>query len=422
MTAFADRLRADRVAPSRRRIARVRRRARCCASPVPPATRSMRRAAPTLTAPQRCSRAPRSRVDALPAARPAPYLLFRSHCARPHRTAASRYEQLDANGRRAALRHAAALRARARAPPGRGICLEAKRGALTTLSRTPVRPRNCGTLHSSRWPARRAAPGCRPTAGWRATTVFVSGHSYSAPGFTTRTSIVDVASGQLRGRRPRDVHGPARRPAVQGGRLQLLGRHLHARRRSASTPRCRPAASYSWSRATSRRDACALIHDDVECPSLSPDGTRIAFKRRVASAAKGRFVWRLPCSNWRRGRETALATETRSVDDQVEWLDDARDRLCAAGRQPRRRRGDEQLGAGDRRREPAATACTTRILADACALAAAVAVYGRSSAKLAAQVPLLPPRLRGGDGNRRGSPERTTIRRANSCRECASWV
>lgn len=61
------------------------------------------------------------------------------------------------------------------------------------------------------------------------------------------------------------------------------------------------------------------LRKDVECPSLSPDETRIAFKRRVGKGAS----WRLSTFDLRTGRESALA-ETASVDDQVEWLDDRR--------------------------------------------------------------------------------------------------
>ena len=61
------------------------------------------------------------------------------------------------------------------------------------------------------------------------------------------------------------------------------------------------------------------LRRDVECPSLSPDETRIAFKRRVGQGAS----WRLSTVDLRTGDETRLA-ETESVDDQVEWLDDER--------------------------------------------------------------------------------------------------
>jgi Tol biopolymer transport system component len=56
----------------------------------------------------------------------------------------------------------------------------------------------------------------------------------------------------------------------------------------------------------------------VECPSLSPDGTRVAYKRRPDP---DRAAWRLHVLDLRTGRDVALA-ETRNVDDQAEWLDD----------------------------------------------------------------------------------------------------
>jgi Tol biopolymer transport system component len=62
------------------------------------------------------------------------------------------------------------------------------------------------------------------------------------------------------------------------------------------------------------------IREDVECPSLSPDGTRIAFKKHGNLPAG---QWRLAVYDLNTRKETLLA-ETRSVDDQVEWLDDGR--------------------------------------------------------------------------------------------------
>jgi Tol biopolymer transport system component len=55
----------------------------------------------------------------------------------------------------------------------------------------------------------------------------------------------------------------------------------------------------------------------VECPSLSPDETRIAFKRSLNSHGS----WRLYVLDLHTMREWPLA-ETMSVDDQAEWLDD----------------------------------------------------------------------------------------------------
>ncbi|RMI31266.1 TolB family protein [Nocardia stercoris] len=56
---------------------------------------------------------------------------------------------------------------------------------------------------------------------------------------------------------------------------------------------------------------------NVECPALSPDGKRIAFKSAVDDdPARG---WRLSVLDLASGNRIPLA-ETRSVDDQAAWL------------------------------------------------------------------------------------------------------
>jgi dipeptidyl aminopeptidase/acylaminoacyl peptidase len=56
------------------------------------------------------------------------------------------------------------------------------------------------------------------------------------------------------------------------------------------------------------------IRNGVECPSLSPDGARVAFKKKVDSG------WRLSVLDLATMRETPLA-EPATVDDQAEWVD-----------------------------------------------------------------------------------------------------
>ncbi|MEV8513789.1 hypothetical protein [Dactylosporangium sp. NPDC051484] len=61
------------------------------------------------------------------------------------------------------------------------------------------------------------------------------------------------------------------------------------------------------------------LAENVECPSVSPDGTRIAFKQAVGGdPARG---WRPAVLDLATLRPTVLA-ETRSVDDQIAWLDE----------------------------------------------------------------------------------------------------
>ena len=65
--------------------------------------------------------------------------------------------------------------------------------------------------------------------------------------------------------------------------------------------------------------AARVLHENVECPSLSPDGSRLAYKHRGGSNER---PWRLTVLDLATMRETPLA-ELRSVDDQAERLDDS---------------------------------------------------------------------------------------------------
>lgn len=60
------------------------------------------------------------------------------------------------------------------------------------------------------------------------------------------------------------------------------------------------------------------IHDTAECPSLSPDETRVAYKKDVGDGVPD---WRIAVLDLASGVETVLPEE-RSVDDQVVWVDD----------------------------------------------------------------------------------------------------
>src|SRR6266511_813926 len=66
------------------------------------------------------------------------------------------------------------------------------------------------------------------------------------------------------------------------------------------------------------KHSASVIHDNVECPSLSPDASRVAYKKRLT--VDGRVFWQLHILDMKTNQETPLA-EKRSVDDQLEWLD-----------------------------------------------------------------------------------------------------
>jgi hypothetical protein len=148
-------------------------------------------------------------------------------------------------------------------------------------------------------------------------TMFATGDSYAGSSFSTRTSILDTRTGYL-------IKNMEEIP------LTLDGRRHHS-----------PDVNY-WGVTFAKDDnrfyatvstkgktyliqgdmkkwAARTLRTNVECPSLSPDNTRIAFKKRVRKGSSD--PWRLYVLDLRTMREHALA-ETRSVDDQAAWLDD----------------------------------------------------------------------------------------------------
>ncbi|MDG4808891.1 hypothetical protein O7634_19265 [Micromonospora sp. WMMD1120] len=146
-------------------------------------------------------------------------------------------------------------------------------------------------------------------------TTFVGGDSYTSSGFSTRTGIIDTRNGVTVASLEefaitRDGRG-YRNPDVNYWGVTF----------TADDNRFYATMSTGGKRYLVRGDLAArrveTVKENVECPSLSPDGTRIAFKEAIdADPAKG---WRLSVLDLASMRVTATA-ETASVDDQAAWL------------------------------------------------------------------------------------------------------
>ena len=149
-----------------------------------------------------------------------------------------------------------------------------------------------------------------------ASTVFVTGHDYAA-GFSTETVITDVASGS-------EVNLESFTVTRDGQRIQAADVNFWGVTFAADGNRFYATLGTGGHVYLVEGDRTArtmkVIADAVECPSLSPDGTRVAYKRPLPGQQRR---WRLHVLNLRTMADTALA-ETRSVDDQVEWIDDSR--------------------------------------------------------------------------------------------------
>ncbi|MFF4159709.1 TolB family protein [Streptomyces sp. NPDC001678] len=199
---------------------------------------------------------------------------------------------------------------------GTGVCLQSARSGLRDVYRAVVldaRLRPLRRYDLAGIPTRaRVSPDGR-AAAW---TVFVSGDSYAGTAFSTRTSVLDVRTGEL----DRDL---------EDYRFLLDGRPHRAADLNVWGVTFADAGHFYATVATGGRTylvrgdrserTLRALHENVECPSLSPDGTRVAYKKRVEGASPD-APWRLYVLDLRTLRETATA-ERRNVDDQAVWRD-----------------------------------------------------------------------------------------------------
>lgn len=161
-----------------------------------------------------------------------------------------------------------------------------------------------------------------PDGRFGATTTFVSGHSYATPGaFSTQTTIFEMTGDTVVAsleqfrvtHRGRTIDAPD--VNVWGVTFARDSDRFYATLATGGE-------TYLIEGSVSGRTAHTL-RENVECPSLSPDGRRLAYKKRVSHSGKTGWSWRLHTLDVATRRDTPLA-ERRSVDDQVEWLDNDR--------------------------------------------------------------------------------------------------
>jgi hypothetical protein len=151
---------------------------------------------------------------------------------------------------------------------------------------------------------------------YAASTVFETGQGYSSPGFSTNTLLVNVTTGSSVDLERFTVTNNGQRLDSD---LNFWGVTFAADSNRFYATVGTNGHTYLIQGDVAARTAKVLA-DGVECPSLSPDGTRIAYKHAVPG---GQREWRLHVLDLRTMADTALA-ETRSVDDQAEWLDGSR--------------------------------------------------------------------------------------------------
>ncbi|MFI9009393.1 TolB family protein [Actinosynnema sp. NPDC053489] len=157
-------------------------------------------------------------------------------------------------------------------------------------------------------------------------TSFVTGDSYSVPGgFSTRTGFFDLRTGEV-------VESLEGFSAVVDGQphgaqdVNYWGLTVGADDRTFYATLA--SGGYTWLVKGDLADRrLESLRRDAECPSLSPDGTRVAYKKRIGRLGP----WDLAVLDLRTGEERRLPG-TAGVDDQATWLDDRRIAFAAVPR------------------------------------------------------------------------------------------
>ncbi|HEX7298609.1 MAG TPA: hypothetical protein VF257_06360 [Solirubrobacteraceae bacterium] len=198
---------------------------------------------------------------------------------------------------------------------GHGLCLTVARSGVDFRALVLDHGKVWHTMTLTGLPSRaRVSPNGRLGA----MTTFVTGDSYTTPGqFSTRTTILDL----VKGRPIADLEKFA--VTKDGTRIHNPDFNFWGVTFARDSDEFYATLATGGHRylvhgRVSRR-AVEVVHDNVECPSLSPDGTRIAYKRRDGKP----WRWRLHVLDLRTGADVALS-ERRPVDDQAEWLDNRR--------------------------------------------------------------------------------------------------
>ena len=147
-------------------------------------------------------------------------------------------------------------------------------------------------------------------------TVFVSGDSYTTSGFSTRSGILDLATGvvttSLEDFSVTDAAGRRSRPPQDANFWGIS----FADDDNTFYATMATGSHFYLVQGDFAAETVTVLADGVECPSISPDGSRLVYKRRLPDQ-----TWRLEVYDLANGRRTPLA-EPANVDDQGSWLDD----------------------------------------------------------------------------------------------------
>ena len=199
------------------------------------------------------------------------------------------------------------------------VCLRTHRGVVTTYEAEVL---DAAWQTTATWPLPGIPSRTRLSPdGLVATTAFVTGHGYARTGFSTETTVHDVDGAEVSGNLEDFTllaDGEPVAPVDRNvwGVTFVDSRSFYATVQSQSL-------GHTWLvRGDLVERTLVTVLDGVECPSLSPDGTRLAFKHDAAADGAAAPHWTPAVLDLDTLEVTVLDAEQRTVDDQLTWLDD----------------------------------------------------------------------------------------------------
>lgn len=205
---------------------------------------------------------------------------------------------------------------RAHADRRGGVCLTYDRDELTPHFRALLFDDSFGIARTIAMPGFPSRTQLSSDGRLAAVTVFTTGDSYDSD-FSTRTTVVDRNNGALLPDLElftvtKDGQGFKRVDFnFWGVTFTSNSQHFFATLNTKGT-------AYLVSGDLGERKM-QVERENVECPSLSPDGKHLAFKRRDRERSITQ-LYILDTTSW---QESPVPGESRHIDDQAAWLDDS---------------------------------------------------------------------------------------------------
>lgn len=191
-------------------------------------------------------------------------------------------------------------------------CMRTQRGIPTTFDTKVL---NAGGEEIATWPLPGVPSRTRVSDdGLVATTAFVTGHSYAGDSFSTETAVRSPD-----GRDYGNLEDFTM--LVDGAKLAAIDRNVWGVSFAGGNDFYVTVASggKTWlMRGSFSARTLTSVKENAECPSVSPDGQRIAYKKRRNEA--GVVHWDIAVMTLSTKRETVIPLPS-SLDDQLEWLD-----------------------------------------------------------------------------------------------------